>query len=109
MADQRKALADTTELTDIVYFLHPTRIQTLNPLVIKIDQDLVHKNVTNLEVWLSQYHFGIGILVLVFVTFRVVIGICCISKLATTQCNVTIPISTICLISIYRFKYFIQI
>ena len=26
MADQRKALADTTELTDRVYFVHPTRI-----------------------------------------------------------------------------------
>ena len=26
MADQRKALADTTELTDTVYFVHPTGI-----------------------------------------------------------------------------------
>ena len=30
MADQRKALADTTELTDTVYFVHPTGIRTLN-------------------------------------------------------------------------------
>ena len=29
MADQRKALADTTELTDTVYFVHPTGIQAL--------------------------------------------------------------------------------
>ena len=26
MADQRKSLADTTELTDTVYFVHPTGI-----------------------------------------------------------------------------------
>ena len=32
MADQHKALADTTELTDTVYFVHPTGIRTLNPL-----------------------------------------------------------------------------
>ena len=35
MADQRKALADTTELTDTVYFVHPTGIRTLNPWVSK--------------------------------------------------------------------------
>ena len=29
MADQRKALADTTELTDTVYFVHPTGIRTV--------------------------------------------------------------------------------
>ena len=27
MANQRKALADTTELTDTVYFVHPTGIE----------------------------------------------------------------------------------
>ena len=31
MAAQHKALADATELTDTVYFLHPTGNQTLNP------------------------------------------------------------------------------
>ena len=31
MADQRKALADTAELTNMVYFVHPTGIRTLNP------------------------------------------------------------------------------
>ena len=30
MVDQRKALSDTTELTDTVYFLHPTGIRILN-------------------------------------------------------------------------------
>ena len=30
MADQRKALADTTELTETVYFVHPTGIRTIN-------------------------------------------------------------------------------
>ena len=35
MADQRKALADTTEFTDTVYFVNPTGIQTLNPWVSK--------------------------------------------------------------------------
>ena len=33
MADQRKAPTDTTELTDRVYFVHPTGIQTINPWV----------------------------------------------------------------------------
>ena len=32
---QRKALADTTELTDTVYFGHPTGSQTPNPWVSK--------------------------------------------------------------------------
>ena len=35
MADQRKALTDTNELTDTVYFVHPTGIRTLNPWVSK--------------------------------------------------------------------------
>ena len=35
IADQRKALADTTELTDTVYFVHPNGIRTLNPWVSK--------------------------------------------------------------------------
>ena len=33
IADQRKALIDTTELADRVYFVPPTGIGTLNPLV----------------------------------------------------------------------------
>ena len=35
MAHQRIALADTTELTDTVYFVHSTGIRTLNPWVSK--------------------------------------------------------------------------
>ena len=35
ISDQHKALTDTTELTDTVYFVHPTGIQTLNPWVSK--------------------------------------------------------------------------
>ena len=35
MADQREALSDATELTDTVYFVHPTGIRTLNHWVSK--------------------------------------------------------------------------
>ena len=31
MVDQREALADTIELTDIIYLVRPTGIQTLKP------------------------------------------------------------------------------
>ena len=33
MVDQHEALADTTELTDTVYSIHPTQIQTVNPWI----------------------------------------------------------------------------
>ena len=40
MADQRKALADTTELTDTVYFVHPTGIRTLRTMVREVTRGL---------------------------------------------------------------------
>ena len=35
MIDQREALAVTTQLTDTVYLVRPTRIRTVNPWVSK--------------------------------------------------------------------------
>ena len=40
MVDQRKALADTTELTDTVYFVHPTGIRTLRTMVREVTRGL---------------------------------------------------------------------
>ena len=45
MADQRKALTDTTELTDTVNFVHPTGIRTLNQDIIEEMYDM--KNLIN--------------------------------------------------------------
>ena len=33
--DQHEALADTTELTDMVHLVHPNRIRTVNPWIRK--------------------------------------------------------------------------